>query len=174
MGHSVQACPKQYVARFDASQLPLQGVKNEMSAPTMGKEKPNLPELYPLYPPMSHRPPGLPELQDRDLAPWEVPLPPKSDSDPSSNDDGYGDTRPLSYSDTEMERKKKIRYIDRVIKKKPKPPPPEIDDKDTDPRPLSYSDSEQDRERKLNYIKKYALRKKMKMPKFPRGTFQKE
>ena len=55
---------------------------------------------------MSHRPPGLPELQDRDLAPWDVPLPPNSDSDLSGDDDGYGDTRPLSYSDTETERKK--------------------------------------------------------------------
>ena len=54
------------------------------------------------------------------------------------------------------------------------PSPPEIDDNDTDPRPLSYSDSELDREQKLNYIKKYALRKKIKIPKFPRGTFQKE
>ena len=100
--HSAQAqVPKQYVTRFDASQLPLPSIKDEMSAPTMGMENPTLPELYPLHPPMSHRPPGLPELQDWDLAPWEVQLPSNSDSDLSSDDDGYGDTRPLSYSDTE-------------------------------------------------------------------------
>ena len=99
-------------------------------------------------------------------------MPPNTDSDLSNDDDGYGDTRPLSYSETETERKKKIRFIDRVIKKRPKSPPLEIDDKDTDPRPLSYSDSEQDRGRKLNYIKKYASRKKMKMPKFPVELFK--
>ena len=115
---------------------------------------------------MSNRPPGLPELQERDLEPWRVELPPDSNSDLSSDDDGFGDTRPLSYSDTETERKAKLRYIKRVVKKRPKPPEPEIDDKDTDPRPLSYSDTEQERERKLNYIKKYSLRKKMKMPKY--------
>ena len=116
--------PKQYVSQLDASQLPLQPIKNEMSAPTIRKEKPTLPELYryPLYPPMSHRPPGLPELQERDLAPWQVPLPPNSDSDLSIDDDDNGDTRYLSYSDTEIERKKKVRYIDRVIKKRPKSP----------------------------------------------------
>ena len=93
-----------------------------MSEPAKGKENPNLPELYPLYPPMSHRPPGLPALKDRDLAPWQVPLPPISDSDLSSGDDGYGVTRPLGYSDTETELEKKIQYIDRVIKKRPMHP----------------------------------------------------
>ena len=40
----------------------------------MGMEKPTLPELYPLNPPMSHRPPGFPELQERDLAPWRTAI----------------------------------------------------------------------------------------------------
>ena len=109
------------MTRFDASQLPLQPIKDEMSAPTMGIEKPTLPELYPLHPPMSHRPPGLPELQDRGLAPWEVPLPLNSDSDLSSDDDGYGDTRPFSYSDTETERKKKYDTLTELSKRDQSP-----------------------------------------------------
>ena len=72
-----------------------------------------------------------------------------------------------------MERKKEIRYIDRVIKKRPKPPPQEIDDKHRDPRPFSYSDSEKDRERKLKYID-ICTKKENENAKVPRGTFQKE
>ena len=92
-----------------------------------------------------------------------MPIPPDSDSDLSSDDDGYGDTRPLSYSDDETERNSKVRYTKRVIKKLPEP---EIDDKDTDPRPLSFSDNEEERQKKKNYVKKYALRQRMKMPKY--------
>ena len=147
--------PKQYVARLDTSELPEQDVVTQ--------ETPKPDSAFFPTPPMSHRPPGLPELQKQDLEPWKVPLPPGSDSDLSSDDDGFGDTRPLSYSDNETERNSKVRYIKRVIKKLPKP---EIDDKDTDPRPFSFSDNEEERQKKKNYVKKYALRKRMKMPKY--------
>ena len=147
--------PKQYVAQLDTSELPEQDV--------VIQETPKPDSAFFPTPPMSHRPPGLPELQERDLEPWKVPLPLDSDSDLSSDDDGFGDTRPLSFSDTEAERNAKVRYIKKVVKKRPKP---EIEDKDTDPRPLSFSDTEEERQKKKNYIKKYSLRKRMKMPKY--------
>ena len=88
--------PKQYVTRLDTSELPEQDVVTQ--------ETPKPDSAFFPTPPMSHRPPGLPELQKQDLEPWKVPLPPGSDSDLSSDDDGFGDTRPLSFSDTEAER----------------------------------------------------------------------
>ena len=158
---------KSYVQHYDASQpaAPVQSALKVQQDPTIAAT-PNIePTVFPT-PPLSHRPPGLPELQERDLEPWEVPLLSSDDSSDSDDDDRYPvDARPLSYSDTESERKSKIRYI-KKMKKQPPPPPPFIDDKDTDPRPLSYSDTENERERKLNYQKKYPIRKKMKIPKY--------
>ena len=157
---------RDFIQRYDINQLatptppPLGPVQQDQifAPPSSSWPTPNINSTAFPTPPLSQRPPGIP---------WEVPLPASDDSSDSDvSNDGYPlDARPLSYSDTETERKSKIRFI-KKMKKQPPPPPPFIDDKDTDPKPLSYSDTENDRERKLNFQKKYPIRKKIKIPKY--------
>ena len=148
-------------------QTPYHAIPETTAAQVRPKITPAVPSAGASFPtpPPSHqmpRPPGIPEYASN------IPLPPSddSDSDDDSDRDGrYMDDRPFSYSDTESEKKAKLRY-GKMMKKLPPPAPPFIDDKDTDPRPLSYSDTESERQRKLNYVKKYPKRLKIKKPQY--------